>query len=193
MKLLKLAKLIAATASLASISQPVHAEWIGKASEKIDHLGRELSVPPKIGLVEGTQPVTHDLVGKALYFKFPAFSPDKPSVVIVRFDSDKWVTVWDPNAPENSYKYSYVVFNIAKNIYYLNWAENTAPDMPFEGAWLAAIVLDLNKMVGTDTYTSPTEDGKVRYYIEQFTVVVEDIAKAKGDKRYFPKGFAADK
>ncbi len=91
----------------------------------------------------------------------------------------RWVGAGD-SAEEFSEAFTdeYFAFEIAPNIYFLNWCEAVSPSRfdtdAHKGAYPVALVLDLDRLVATVTFTEPGTDGDATYVIDQARIEIKD-------------------
>ena len=147
-------------------------------NEDQSYLGEHLSVLPVIQLLDNTHPLTDKLVGKVTHFYYEDY------ILAAHFVDERNMSWWFGSGANKgtTLENPYAAFEIADNIYFVTWVEAATPahNTPelHKGDWLVSIVLDLNKMVATDAYMNPDEEGRSVFHLAQARVTIEDKENA---------------
>lgn len=134
-------------------------QLIGQISEKCN-------VPPRIRLKDYAQPLTDKLVGKTIKFIYEDDTGQLEEILVAKFHDEISLEWWGEAGPLAGHRQSeaYMLFEVADNIYFLTWYEQAAPAVAGEkwdqAGYLMAIVMDMNTMTATDSYTNPMPEGK---------------------------------
>ena len=129
-------------------------------------IAEKCAVPPKIRLKDYAQPLSDKFVGKKFELTYEDDNGDVEDILAIEFKDEYTMQWWGVEGPLKGHSQSeaYVLFEIAENIYYLTWYEQAAPAVHGErwgnAGYLIGIIVDLNTMSATDSYTNPPLNGK---------------------------------
>ena len=123
----------------------------------------------KITLADFAQPSTDKLLGKRVWYYYES------GETLEHHYLENNGIVW--KGIEGTFKgYEqedrYYAFEIAKDIYYIIWCEETTiatseQDVQHEGAYPVCVVADFAKKIATAAYVNPDESGKDEFIIDQ--------------------------
>ena len=125
-------------------------------------------------------PLTKELAGKRLWYHYNAGGEEY--TVEHHYIDDESVT-WRAVGETaelfpDVFTDDYYAFEIAPDIYFLNWCEAVSPSRFDEdahrGAYPVSVVLDLNRLIASVTFTEPDGDGGHNYVIDQAKLEVKD-------------------
>lgn len=144
------------------------------------YLGEDLGVTPIISLLDDGHPVTDKLVGKAITLNFEGVNE-----ILEGYFVDQKTISWNFGTGANKdteFTNPYVAFEIAENVFFLTWAEAAATSRNsttlHEGTWHVTFILDLNKMLVTDSYINPDDNGASEFNLAQGRVSIKDMDAA---------------
>ncbi len=143
------------------------------ASLDTAYLEEGLKVPHIIRLMNNTHPLSHDLIGKEYTFHY---RDDKNNSAY--FVDGEYIEWWVPSEPvKRIRKVKYAAFKITDDIYFVTWVDPIAmavgPDgtiQSYDDNYIVAFVLDLKKMVVTDSWMRPNTNGEQKWLLMQATV-----------------------
>ena len=122
-------------------------------------------------------PLSKDLTGKRLWYHYAiGYSVEHH---YIDEDTVIWKAVGE-TAKELTgvFEDIYYAFEISPKIYFLNWCEASSPsrfaDEQIKGAFPVAVVLDLNRLIATVTFTEPNEKGGANYVIDQAILEIKE-------------------
>lgn len=147
-------------------------DYVAKTAAEMAYLGEQLSNPPCVGLLDNAHPVSGKLAGKKMRFEFEAID----MFLEAHFVDDKNIEWWFAEGPNSEgdvtiWVNQYVAFEITENIFFVSWVEPSATTIHSTKVWKneyhTAFVLDLNKMILTDSFTGPTDDGGQELIVAQ--------------------------
>ena len=150
-------------------------------SEDMSYLGEGLKAPPVVRLMDNTHPVTRDLIGKEYHFNYE--TNDTELVAVAYFVDEQNMEWWAETDPDKlTRKVKYAAFKIRDKLYYVTWVDpkdmaETAQDTKvwYDENYIVAFVLDLEKMVATDSYMRPHEkDGSQHWFLMQASITVKN-------------------
>lgn len=125
-------------------------------------------------------PLTRDLAGKRLWYYYNAGGEEY--IVEHHYIDDESVT-WRAVGETaelfpDVFTDDYYAFEIAPDIYFLNWCEAVSPSRFDEdahsGAYPVSVVLDLTRLIASVAFTEPDGNGGHNYVIDQATLEVKD-------------------
>lgn len=134
-----------------------------KLAEKI---AVKCAVSPKLRLKDYAQPLSDRFVGRKFELTYENDTGEVEDILAVEFKDEYTLYWWGVEGPLKGHSQSeaYMLFEIAENIFFLTWYEQAAlavhGDKWGDAGYLIAIVLDLNTMTATDSYTNPLPDSK---------------------------------
>ena len=150
-------------------------------SHDLSYLGEGLKVPPIVRLMDDTHPMSHDLIGKEYYFDYE--TADTELTAVAYFVDEQNMEWWVENDPDKLIrKVKYAAFKIRDDIYYVTWVDpkdiaETAQGTKvwYDENYIVAFVLDLGKMVATDSYMRPHKgDGSQEWHLMQASITVKE-------------------
>lgn len=123
-----------------------------------------------------SHPKSTALVGKKVWYRYES------GYIFEQHYVDEDTIVWAGVGGDlDGYKQedNYHCFEIAPDIYFITWCEETTlysleEGVQREGPWPVTVVADFNKLIATVAFVNPAADGGSAYIIDQARLEIKD-------------------